>query len=484
MEKTKSISLSLQSKLLLVIVSSLLSVSLFIPFSSVGAEGGIQIWWPTNGTHLNGTQPLKALVEGVDPSAYEMFWQVDGGTWNWMDVSLNGSPHRETSIDFSGWNWHGSGPYTITFIARQQGRVIAQQSVQIYVDSAHPEATSLPTTFEQTTSPVSTTVPAPVTTPEPTLASTPVTTPAPVATSVANVPVAAPSTVTSVPIAGNFYVAANSAAATQASAWAQNRPADSSAMQVLAAQPTAAWFGSWNSDVTRDVQRLVSAAAAQGTMPIMVAYNIPQRDCGGFSGGGSNNPAGYAAWIRSFAAGIGSSRAIVILEPDALAQMACLSQSDQMTRMQLMSDAVSTLKNNPNTQVYIDGGHSGWVDAGTMASRLTRSNVNHADGFALNVSNFMPNADEVVYGQKISSGVGGKHFVIDTSRNGAGSNGQWCNPSNAVIGVRPTTQTGNSLVDAFLWLKVPGESDGACNGGPNAGNWWPDYALQLTRNAR
>ena len=443
---------SLQSKLLLVIVSSIVSVSLLTPFSLAKAAGGVQVWWPTSGVHVSGTQPFKAVVSDLDPSAYEMFWQVDGGTWNWMGTNTAGYPHKEATIDLTAWNWHGSGPYTITFVARQNGTVVAQQSTQIFVDSSQPAAPS----------------PAP----------TPVVVPSPSATT------PAPSSEAPLPVVvGNFYVASDSSAAAQARSWAQSRPSDASAMQALAAQPTAVWFGGWNADVTNDAKRLVAAAAAQGTMPILVAYNIPQRDCGGFSAGGSNNPAGYSAWIHSLAAGIGTSRATVILEPDALAQMSCLSQGDQATRMQLISDAVSTLKNNPNTRVYIDAGHSGWVDSTTMASRLSRSNVGHADGLALNVSNFVSTGDEVVYGQKLSAAVGGKHFVIDTSRNGAGSNGQWCNPNTAAIGTKPTTQTGNSLIDAYLWLKVPGESDGPCNGGPNAGTWWPDYALQLVRNA-
>ncbi|HEU4535784.1 MAG TPA: glycoside hydrolase family 6 protein, partial [Polyangiaceae bacterium] len=72
---------------------------------------------------------------------------------------------------------------------------------------------------------------------------------------------------------------------------------------------------------------------------------------------------------------------------------------------------------------------------------------------------------------------------IDTSRNGKGSNGEWCNPSGRALGASPTASTGDPLVDAFFWLKAPGESDGACNGGPSAGTFWPDYALGLAQRA-
>jgi endoglucanase len=76
------------------------------------------------------------------------------------------------------------------------------------------------------------------------------------------------------------------------------------------------------------------------------------------------------------------------------------------------------------------------------------------------------------------------HFVIDTSRNGKGPKGtRWCNPPGRGLGAPPTTETGNPLVDAFLWIKTPGESDGECNGAPKAGQWWPRYALGLARRA-
>jgi endoglucanase len=129
------------------------------------------------------------------------------------------------------------------------------------------------------------------------------------------------------------------------------------------------------------------------------------------------------------------------------------------------------------------------------------------------------------------------HFVIDTSRNGHGplvidrygeppynqpssvlaglSTGAWCNPPGLGLGLRPTTQTGVPLVDAYVWIKTVGESDGSCDiaGGvrawdytaynpwglagegqkhfdplwgmvnPAAGTWFPELALGLARNA-
>ena len=153
-------------------------------------------------------------------------------------------------------------------------------------------------------------------------------------------------------------------------------------------------------------------------------------------------------------------------------------------RLALLRDAVAVLRAKPGVEVYLDAGHSAWHPVATMVGRLRRADVARATGFALNVSNFQLTANEVAYGRGVSAQLGGKHFVIDTGRNGLGPSGaEWCNPSGRALGPRPTTVTGDSLVDAFLWIKQPGLSDGTCNGGPAAGAWWADYALGLARRS-
>jgi endoglucanase len=117
---------------------------------------------------------------------------------------------------------------------------------------------------------------------------------------------------------------------------------------------------------------------------------------------------------------------------------------------------------------------------------LRLAGIAHATGFALNVSNFYDTATVVAYGESLSHALGGTHFVIDTSRNGNGAppsstlEPSWCNPPGRALGADPTTDTGNPLVDAFLWIKQPGVSDGTCHpGDPPAGRWLPSYALAL-----
>lgn len=281
-----------------------------------------------------------------------------------------------------------------------------------------------------------------------------------------------------------LFVDPASAAKQQADAWRRSRPADAALMDRIAAQPLAQWMGGWNVDIGRDVSNAVSRITGANALPVFVAYNIPNRDCGQYSAGGAGSADAYKRWIRAFANGIGNRRAVVILEPDALAGMSCLNAQKQQERIDLIHDAVRVLKAK-GAAVYIDAGHAKWVNPADMANRLNRAGIAEADGFSLNISNFLGTSVNVAYGMEVSKRVGGKHFVIDTSRNGqnASNAGNWCNPTGQRIGQTPTTHTGNPLVDAFLWIKAPGESDGTCGGGPAAGKWWGEYALGLAGGA-
>jgi endoglucanase len=242
-------------------------------------------------------------------------------------------------------------------------------------------------------------------------------------------------------------------------------------------------MGGWVGNIRREVNQAVSTITGSGSLPVFVAYNIPYRDCGSYSAGGSATANAYRKWIKDFAAGVGGRNAIVILEPDALAGMDCLAAGGRQERVALIREAVQALRAQ-RAAVYLDAGHANWHSAAEMAKRLQQAGIAEANGFALNVSNFAPTQANIAYGERISRLVGGKHFIIDTSRNGRPVNSkEWCNPRGRALGVAPTTNTGHPLVDAFLWVKAPGESDGTCGGGPRAGTWWSAYALELSRAA-
>jgi endoglucanase len=287
------------------------------------------------------------------------------------------------------------------------------------------------------------------------------------------------------PFAGvRLFSYPGNAAAEAAAGMARKDPAGAALLRKIASQPTAAWFGGWipPARIAAAVRGVLRAAAADRSMPLLVLYAYPYRGC-------TQDPAaapGYERWIAQVAAGIGASRAAVILEPDALAQyirLGCLSPAAQQYRLTVLRQAVGQLARLPDTAVYLDAGNSHWQPASVMAQLLVSAGVREARGFSLNVSNFYSTADEEAYGARISALAGGTHFVIDTSRNGAATARTWCNPPDQALGSPPTADTGNARVDALLWVKLPGSSDGVCNGGPPAGVFWPSYALGLAANA-
>jgi endoglucanase len=399
------------------------------------------IWWPTDNAQLSGSQPFKAVIPGKSLTDYRTYWQVDGGQLHAMYDSYQDGAHKEAWVSVDGWNWRGSGPYRVTFVSKnKKGQELSRSSASIFTGS-----TAAPVTG----------------------------------------PISGPVSNTANPFSGaTLYVNPTSNSVRWITANQASRPADAQLMQKIASQPETQWFGNWNSNVANDAKQMTDTITASGALPVYIAYNIPQRDCGGYSAGGSGSADAYKQWIRSFASGIGNRKSVVILEPDALASMDCLSSGDQQTRLSLLADAVTVLSGQ-GVSVYLDAGHPGWKTATDIAQRLKQAGIGQAQGFALNVSNFMTTADTVAYGSEIAQLVSNKHFIIDVSRNGLGptADRQWCNPPGRALGVKPTTNTGNSLVDAFIWAKDPGGSDGQCNGGPAAGIFWPEYALGLASRA-
>lgn len=267
---------------------------------------------------------------------------------------------------------------------------------------------------------------------------------------------------------------------------AQHADPPSAELTAIANTPQAYWIVPGGSAAT--VAKYTGDAQAAGALPVLTLYGIPHRDCGSFAAGGFATGDAYRAWIDGIASDVGASRTAVILEPDALAMADCLPAEQRQERYDLIRYAVDTLGRNPGTAVYVDGGHLRWHSAEDMAARLNQAGVGHARGFSLNTANFFTTEDEIGYGEMISGLTNGSHYVIDTSRNGAGpapdSKLNWCNPSGRALGAAPTAATGGAHADAYLWIKRPGESDGTCDkGDPPAGTFVNQYAIDLARNA-
>lgn len=295
------------------------------------------------------------------------------------------------------------------------------------------------------------------------------------------------------PSGPQLYVDPGGAAVTQLAALqGTGRTAEIAAVRRIAAQPTATWFADDSPGYAQRARSLAAAATAAGKLPVLTLYNIPDRDCSGQSAGGASGAAAYQAWVRAIAAALTGHRALIVLEPDAIPQavQGCLNRKDTAERYHLLAAAIETLRANPGVRVYLDAGNPSWVtEPARLTAALRRSGIARAAGFALNVANFETTADNVAYGGRLSALLNDAHFVVDTSRNGNGparkgaGNRHWCNPSGRALGEAPTLRTGEALADAYLWIKRPGESDGACGGGaPAAGQWWLGAALALANS--
>ena len=288
-----------------------------------------------------------------------------------------------------------------------------------------------------------------------------------------------------------FWVNPDGNAAQQVAAYAKaGKDTDAGQIRKIAEQPTGEWIGPENPE--QEARGFTEAADGAGRTALLVLYNIPHRDCGQYSQGGAADGDAYRAWIDGVAAGIADRPATVILEPDAVLHLVdgCTQDEFHEERYNLLNGAVTKLKSLKNTKVYLDAGNAGWGHPDQIFEPLQQAGIDQADGFAVNVSNFYSTEESIAYGKQLSAKVGGKHFVIDTSRNGNGPytggdpNERWCNPPGRALGEPPTTKTADALVDAYLWVKRPGESDGECKGGPKAGQWWAAYALNLAKASK
>lgn len=251
--------------------------------------------------------------------------------------------------------------------------------------------------------------------------------------------------------------------------------------------PQSFWYGLRNgqekSNMDKSIKRLLKRAEPH--LPIFVIYNIPNRDIGQYSKGGATDRDNYLEFIRTFSNGIGNKSPIIIYEPDALPHSTLLSEKEQEWRLDLMKEGLEILTNSCNGIVYIDVGHSAWLKPQDTAELLDKISNPKVRGFSINVCNYRTTEESIKWGKKICRFRENDYFVIDTSRNGNGPiNNEWCNPPNRAIGNIPTCNTNDKKCDAYLWIKIPGESDGKCNGGPKAGRFWGEQAERLVRNSK
>jgi cellulose 1,4-beta-cellobiosidase len=345
-------------------------------------------------------------------------------------------------------------------------------------------------------------------------------------------------------VGATFFV--NPEYASKVEATAQAHPAEASSLSKVGKFPTAIWLDSI--DRAQTVSATLRAAAAQGAtdkpaLGVFVLYDLPNRDCSAKASAGelSVQSGGEERYRKEFIdkiaeqfASYPNQRVVAVIEPDSLANLATnmnvqkCAESDLVYRRSI-AYAVSALS-MPNVSLYLDAAHAGWLgwDANrTKIARIFKDVLSLAGGaqkirgFATNVSNFNtlssaegkrlgpsnPCPDELTYIGKLSEsltreGIVGKQFIIDTARNGRAVRttwGNWCNIKGAGLGERPQAAPAR-LVDAYFWIKPPGESDGVADASqghfdpacassdsapnaPEAGHWFASYFRELVKNA-
>src|ERR1022692_1614171 len=65
--------------------------------------------------------------------------------------------------------------------------------------------------------------------------------------------------------------------------WRATRPDDATAIEKIAGQAAAAWVGNWEPQIEMAVTTYVWGRTRAGGLPVMNLYNLPFRDCGGYS---------------------------------------------------------------------------------------------------------------------------------------------------------------------------------------------------------
>ena len=252
------------------------------------------------------------------------------------------------------------------------------------------------------------------------------------------------------------------------------------AINDLAQVPVAQWVGGDGED---DITRMVTEGKAKNATPVAVLYHVPHRDLGSHSGGGAPNATEYKKWIDSVSTRIGGERIVVILEPDALAQMDELTAGQATERAQLLSYALQKLRGNANATVYLDAGTAGWRTPAQTSTALKKVAANGAtiDRISLNVSNFKPKAATVEYADQIADAYGKPlKVMVDNSRNGAAQTPtDWCNPDGQRLGKLSDTVFDAQAKVEEMFIKTPGESDGVCGVSAKEAGTFDDALLLL-----
>jgi cellulose 1,4-beta-cellobiosidase len=344
----------------------------------------------------------------------------------------------------------------------------------------------------------------------------------------------------------NFFI--NPEYVANVEATAKRHPEMADQIRKVEQYPTAMWMDSiasvGNLKGWLDAAKKQQDESGKPTLSVLIVYDLPNRDCSAEASAGELKVAqnGLQRYKTEFIDAITaefkahpSQPIVVVLEPDSLGNLATNMSIPACVeaRPAYKEGVIYAIKSFalPNVSVYLDAAHAGWLgwdDNRAKIARIFRQVLSDAGGpgmirgFATNTSNYThlsnrdgavleptnPCPNELTYVKTLRktlemSGFKNHGFIIDTARNGKGNIrhhwGNWCNIKGAGLGERPRADP-EPDIDAYFWLKPPGESDGisdknaprfdpmcagqdAAPNAPQAGQWFESYFLDLVRNA-
>lgn len=259
---------------------------------------------------------------------------------------------------------------------------------------------------------------------------------------------------------------------------------------VIALRPRMRWFGQWYRDpraAAREYVDNVTAADPNTLVQMAVFALVPWEQAACHRLPSAGEQAAYKHWIEGLAAGIGSARTALVLQPDL--PFALCAPHHSTLPLRLIAYAAGVFGALPHTSVYIDVGASDWATVGQSSWLLRHAGIRYARGFALGATHYASTSDEIRYGARLvralaGAGVPGRHFVVDTAQNGRPFTFQQYHGSNydnaavcrtrtarrcVTLGIPPTAEVTNPRwrlsrsvrtlagreVDAYLWIGRP-----------------------------
>ncbi|KAI8236920.1 1,4-beta-D-glucan cellobiohydrolase CEL6A [Colletotrichum sp. SAR 10_86] len=318
----------------------------------------------------------------------------------------------------------------------------------------------------------------------------------------------------------------------------------------VAEVPSFAWLDtrekiSLMNSTLAEIRKLNQGGANPPYAGTYVVYNFPDRDCSAKAsagelaiadGGLDKYKTEYIDPIAALAKEYSDTRIVFVYEPDGLANlitnMGVQKCSQAADTYKAATDYAFKTLNLDNVAIYVDAGHAGWLG---WEANLQPTATLYADvykkagspkavrGLVTNVSNFNGwnltsapsyttpnnNYDESKFHAALTPMLKTAgypaNYLVDQGRSGKQPTGQqiwgdWCNVKDAGFGARPTVKTGIDTLDAIVWVKPGGESDGTsnssatrydekCSSGssftpaPEAGTWFQEYFEMLIKNA-